>query len=99
MASSRVLVSEVEPGVRRLLVVLIERAGHEAVVLPNDVVVPPRADILVVEPLSRSGLEHARLVRDFFPELPIVCLNPLPEQAAVPGRGKIFFLPKPFVPD
>jgi hypothetical protein len=99
MASSRVLISEVERDVRRLLVVLVERFGHEPVVLADDVVVPPRADLLLLEPLSRAGLEHARLVRAFFPELPIVCLNPLPDDAGFLGRGPIVFLPKPFAPE
>ena len=99
MASSKVLISEVEPDVRRLLALLVERLGHAAVVLRDDVVAPPRADLLLVEPLSRSGIEHARLVRAFFPELPIVCLNPLPEDAGFLGRGPITYLPKPFTPE
>jgi hypothetical protein len=99
MASSNVLISEVEPDVRRLLLVLVERLGHGAFALPDDVVVPPRADVLLVEPLSPSGLQHARLVRAFFPKMPLVCLNPLPDDAGFLGRGPIFFLPKPFTPD
>jgi hypothetical protein len=99
MASARVLISEVERDVERLLVVLVERFGHEAIVLRRDVVVPPRADLLLVEPLAASGLEHARLVRAFHPELPIVCLNPLPENAGFLGRGPVVFLPKPFAPE
>ena len=99
MASSNVLISEVEPDVRRLLVVLVERLGHAALVLRDDVVVPPRADILLVEPVAPTGIEHARLVRAFFPEMPIVCLNPLPDDAGFLGRGPILFLPKPFAPE
>lgn len=91
-----ILVSEAEPDVRRLLVVLVERLGHEAVVLGPDVVVPPRADLLLVEPLGRQGLDHARLVRAFFPELPLLCLSHVPEAAGVLGRGPLHFLPKPF---
>jgi hypothetical protein len=94
-----VLISEVEPDVRRLLTVMVERLGHEAIVLEADVVVPPRADLLLVEPLARPGLEHARLVRAFFPELPVLCLNPLPENAGFLGRGRTRFLPKPFTLD
>jgi CheY-like chemotaxis protein len=99
MASSRVLISEVERDVRRLLVSLVERLGHEAVVLEADVVVPPRADLLLVDPGSRGGLEHARLVRAFFPELPIVCLTPVPADAGFLGRGPTVSLPQPFAPD
>jgi hypothetical protein len=99
MASSRVLISGVERDVQRLLVTLVERFGHEAVVLRDDVVVPPRADVLLVEPRSRGGIEVARLVRAFFPELPIVCLSPLPENAGFLGRGPTVLTPKPFAPE
>lgn len=91
-----VLISEVEPDVRRLLVTLVERLGHDAIVLRHDVSVPPRSDLLLAEPAAPSGLEHARLVRAFDSELPIVFLNPLPEDAGFLGRGPAFFLPKPF---
>lgn len=99
MASSKVLISEVDPDVRRLLVVLVERLGHEAIVLREDVVVPPRADLLLVEPLAQSGLEHIRLVRAFFPEMPVVCLNPLPDEAGFLGRKPLEYLSKPFAPE
>jgi DNA-binding response OmpR family regulator len=91
-----VLISEVEPDVRRLLVVMVERIGHTAAVLEPNVVAPPRADILLVDPRSRTGLEHARLVRAFSPELPVVCLSTLPEYADFLGRGPTLYLPKPF---
>jgi DNA-binding response OmpR family regulator len=94
-----VLVSEVDPDVRRLLVTLLERLGHQASVLQNDVGVPPRADVLVVDPIARSSIEHTRLVRAFYPELPVLCLNPLPEGAGFLGRGPTAFLPKPFAPE
>jgi CheY-like chemotaxis protein len=96
VAVASILVSEVDPDVRRLLVVLIERLGHDAAVLRDDVVVPPRSDLLLVEPSSPVGLEHLRLVRAFFPEQPVVCLNPLPDGAGALGRGPTWFLPKPF---
>jgi CheY-like chemotaxis protein len=94
-----VLISEVDPDVRRLLVTLLERLGHQASVLQNDVVVPPRADALVVDPIARSSVEHTRLVRAHFPELPVLYLNPLPEGVGPLGSGPTAFLPKPFTPD
>lgn len=94
-----VLISEVDPDVRRLLVTLLERLGHQASVLQNDVVVPPRADALVVDPISRSSVEHIRLARGIFPGLPVLCLNPLTEDAGSLGLGPTAFLPKPFVPE
>jgi hypothetical protein len=94
-----VLISEVEPDVRRLLVLLVERRGHAAIALDANVVVPPRADVLVVDPIAATSVEHARLVRALFPELPVVCLNPLPKSATFLGHGPTYFLPKPFAPD
>ena len=95
---ARVLVSEVDPDVVRQLEALLERRGYETIVLGNDVVVPPRADVLLVDPTAPSSVEHARLVRAFFPELPVVCVNPLPESAGFLGRGPTTFLPTPFAP-
>jgi hypothetical protein len=47
---AKILVSEADPDVRRLLIVLVRRLGHEAVVIDPDVEVPPRADLLLAEP-------------------------------------------------
>jgi CheY-like chemotaxis protein len=99
MATAKILVSEADPDVRRLLVVLIERLGHEAVVLDPEIEVPPQADLLLVEPESTIGLEHARLVRAYFPELPLLCLNALPEAGSFLAKGPIGFLQKPFTVD
>ena len=96
---ARVLISEADPDVRRLLVVLVERCGHEAIVLDRDVVVPPRADALLVDPVAPASLVHAHLVREFAPALPVIALNPLPGHVRLPGRGPTAFLPKPFAPE
>lgn len=61
---AKILVSEADPDVRRLLIVLVRRLGHEAVVLDPDVAVPPRADLLLAEP--------GRFARTHLPELPVV---------------------------
>ena len=94
-----ILVSEVEPDVRRLLTTLVQRQGHDAAVLERDVVVPPRADVLLVDPISPVSLEHVRLVRAFYPQMPVICMNPLPRRLGPIGRGPLLFLPKPFAPD
>jgi CheY-like chemotaxis protein len=99
MAAATILVSDVDPDVRRLLVVLIERLGHEALVLDPDVVVPPRADLLLVEPESTIGLEHARLVRTYFPDLPVLCMNALPAAGSFLTQGPLGYLQKPFTVD
>ena len=94
-----VLISEVEPDVRRLLVLLVERRGHAAIALDANVVVPPRADVMLLDPVAPASVEHARLVRALFPELPVVFLNPLPQAADFLDEGRTYFLPKPFAPD
>ena len=91
-----VLISEVERDVRRLLTKLVERQGHEAVVLGPDVVVPPRADVLLVDPIAPLTAGHLRLVRTFFPELPVISMGPLPDGLGPVGGGPVCFLPKPF---
>ncbi len=96
---AKILVCEADPDVLRLLVLLLERLGHEAIVLDPAVAVPPRADLLLVEPESPVCLEHARLVRAYFPELPVLALNALPEAASFLTRGPIGYLQKPFTVD
>jgi len=96
MTVASVLISEAEPDVRRLLAVMVERLGHDAVVLERDLVAPPRGDLLVVEPSAGPGLEHARLVRAFFPDVPVICFGPLPGDAGLLGRGPLTYLAKPF---
>jgi DNA-binding response OmpR family regulator len=99
METATILVSETDPDVRRLLVVLIERLGHKALVLDPDVMVPPRADLMLVEPESTVCLEHARLVRAYFPDLPVLCLNALPDAGSFLTRGPLGYLQKPFTVD
>jgi CheY-like chemotaxis protein len=93
---AKILVSEADPDVRRLLVLLLERLGHEAIVLDPDVAVPPCADLLLVEPESPACLEQARLVRAYCPGLPVLALNALPEEGEFLSRGPLGYLQKPF---
>ena len=99
MATARILVSETDPDVRRLLVVLIERLGHEALVLDPEVEVPPNADLLLVEPESTVCLEHARLVRAYFPDLPVLCMSALPEAGGFLTRRSARIPPEAFYVD
>jgi CheY-like chemotaxis protein len=93
---AKILVSEADPDVRRLLVLLLERLGHEAIVLEPDVAVPPCADLLLVEPESPACLEQARLVRAYCPALPVLALNALPDDGDFLTRGPLGYLQKPF---
>jgi len=76
---AKVLVSEADPDVRRLLVLLLERLGHDAVVLDPDVAVPPRADLLLVGPESAACREQGRRIRAYGPALPVLAWPALPD--------------------
>ena len=91
-----ILVSEADPDVRRLLIVLMERLGHEAIALDRHVEVPPRGDLLLLEPATPWCVEQARRVRMFFPEIPIVCMGQYPEGADFLESGIVALLEKPF---
>jgi DNA-binding response OmpR family regulator len=90
---ARILLSEIDPDVRWLLRLLLERSGHE-VVLPGT---PARElDLLVVEPASGEGVASARSARAERPDLPILCVSILPDEAEELGLGKVAYLAKPF---
>jgi DNA-binding NtrC family response regulator len=91
-----ILICEADPDVRRLLTVLMERLGHEAITLDRHVEAPPRGDLLLLEPLAPWCVEQARLARLFFPELPIVCMGQIPEGTDFLGHGIVALLEKPF---
>jgi CheY-like chemotaxis protein len=93
-----ILLSEADPDVRRLLVVLLERLGHEVVEVRRGVT-PPRADLMLLEPASPACLDHARTVRTAQPELPIICVSILPFESCIVGEGPRLYLAKPFTLD
>jgi DNA-binding NtrC family response regulator len=100
MATASVLVCEADPDVRRLLAVLVERLGHEAVVLASAASgIPPQADLMLLEPASTTCLEHARIARVESPGLPVISLGLIPEEGAFLSEGPLEFLPKPFTLD
>ena len=91
-----ILICEADPDVRRLLIVLMERAGHDAIVLEPDAEVPPLADVLLLEPAAQRCVDEAWHIRLFRPDLPIVCMGPAPDGAAFLRHGPVTFLEKPF---
>ena len=91
-----ILLSEADPDVRRLLVLLLERLGHEVAALDARLCAVPPADLMVLEPASAMGLDHARLARAANPDLPILCVSVLPEEADFLEFGPLAFLAKPF---
>jgi hypothetical protein len=99
VAKASILISEADPDVRRLLIVLMERLGHEAVVLDASVEVPPRADVLLLEPASPRCVAAARAARLLFPELPVVAMGALPPGAEFLHDGPLALIEKPFTVD
>lgn len=90
---ARILLSEIDPDVRWLLRLLLERSGHE-VVLPGT---PTRElDLLVLEPASGEGVESARSARAERADLPILCVSILPDEAEELGLSPVSYLAKPF---
>jgi len=91
-----ILLSESDPDVQQLLVLLLERLGHEAIVLGGGADVPPPADLLLLEPASPRCVEEARLARLLDPTLPVVCVSILPREARFLELGPLAYLEKPF---
>jgi DNA-binding response OmpR family regulator len=91
-----ILLCEADPDVQRLLVLLLERLGHDVVVFGDDERPRGRVDLLVLEPASETGLERARLLRDEHPRLPILCVSVLPDDARHLELGPLAYLAKPF---
>jgi DNA-binding response OmpR family regulator len=91
-----ILLSEADPDVRRLLVVLLERLGHEAIVLEAGVATPPPADLMLLEPSAPARLDQAREIRAQQPDMPVVCVSVLPPEARFLKLGPLAYLTKPF---
>ncbi len=90
---ARILLSEIDPDVRWLLRLLLERSGHE-VVLPGT---PCQdLDLVVIEPASGEGVACARAARTEQPGLPVLCVSILPDEAEELGLGPVSYLAKPF---
>jgi DNA-binding response OmpR family regulator len=94
-----IYLSEADPDVRRLLVVLLDRLGHETIVLGGGTATPPPADLLLLEPASPACLEQARLIRTEQPEIPVICVSILPPEACFLSLGPLAYLAKPFALD
>lgn len=93
---ARILLSEHHPIVRRLLVILIEELGHEAVVIGDDGEEPARGDLLLLDTSEPQAVERARDLCQLDWATPIVCMDGLPEASSVAGLGQVGYLQKPF---
>jgi DNA-binding response OmpR family regulator len=97
--ASSVLVSEADPDVRRLLVLVIERLGHEAIVLDHDFETLAHVDLVLVEPTSEVCLEQARRAREQRPDVLVVAMSALTADADFLRGGPLEYLEKPFTID
>jgi DNA-binding NtrC family response regulator len=93
---ARILISEADRDVRRLLTVLVQRLGHEAVVGDQGVDVPPRVDLLLVDPSDDAAVARARAARTAQPDIPVICMGQISHDARFLLDGPFEYLPKPF---
>ncbi|MHB8468227.1 MAG: hypothetical protein ACYDCH_00495 [Gaiellaceae bacterium] len=93
---ARILVCEADADVRRLLVILLSRLGHEPVVVdPGDGDLPA-GDLAIVEPAAPACLDLVRLARTRDPGLPVLCVSVLPQESDFRLLGRFAYLTKPF---
>jgi CheY-like chemotaxis protein len=96
---ARILISESHEDVRRLLVRMLTRLGHEplAVTMPA----PEQlfdADVLIIEPAAPIGAVLAQAARLVNPSLPLICASVEAPPAELAELGIVFAasLVKPF---
>lgn len=90
---ARVAIGEPYAEVRELLVRVVESAGWQAVVEPDDVA---GADVVLVEPGDARSFELARRLREARPELPVVCVSIYPAGPETESLSPTAYLVKPF---
>jgi hypothetical protein len=89
-----VLVLEPQPEIRELVRLVARRLGRDAV---TDIPTPALSvDVVVVEPESFRSLLAAQVLRERFPELPIICASIAPPTAKTAELRPAAFLQKPF---
>jgi CheY-like chemotaxis protein len=96
---ARILVSESHEDVRQLLVRMLERLGHEPIVVtmpaPEQLL---NADVLMVEPAAPIGAVLAQAAGLVNPSLPLICASVTAPPAELVELGIVFAasLVKPF---
>jgi CheY-like chemotaxis protein len=90
-----VLVLEPDPEVRELVSLVARRLGLEAV---HEVPTPAvRLDVLVLEPESFRSFLAAQVLRERFPELPIIVASIAPPSSKTAELRPLAYLQKPFM--
>jgi CheY-like chemotaxis protein len=89
-----VLILEPQPEIRDLVGLVARRLGHEVL---TQVPTPTRSlDVVVVEPESFGGFLAAQVLRERFPDLPIICASIAPPSAKTAELRPLAYLQKPF---
>ena len=89
-----VLVLEPDPEVRELVGLVAGRLGHEALSeIPTPAV---RLDVVVLEPESFRAFLAAQVLRERFPELPIIVASIAPPNSRTAELRPLAYLQKPF---
>jgi hypothetical protein len=90
-----VLVLEPDPEIRELVSLVARRLGLDAV---SEVPTPAvRVDVVVLEPESFRSFLAAQVLRERFPELPIIIASIAPPSSKTAGLRPLAYLQKPFV--
>ena len=93
-AVGSVLVLEPQPEIRDLVGLVASRLGHEVL---TEVPPPTRTvDVVVVEPEGFRGFLAAKVLRERFPTLPIICASIAPPSARTAELRPLAYLQKPF---
>ena len=93
-AVGRVLILEPQPEIRDLVGLVAARLGHEVL---TELPTPTRSlDVVVVESESFRGFLAAQVLRERFPDLPIICASIAPPSARTAELRPLAYLQKPF---
>jgi DNA-binding response OmpR family regulator len=90
---ARVAIGEPYAEVRELLVRVVEGAGWQAVVEPDEA---SGADALLIEPGDARSFELACELRRTRPDLPVVCVSIYPAGPEMQSLAPTAYLVKPF---
>ncbi|MGI8580075.1 MAG: response regulator [Solirubrobacteraceae bacterium] len=94
---TRVLIAEPSPDVRLLLRRAVKRLGFEAVELTSrERADPSSADVLLLEPAMRGGVELAHTARRFRSGVPIVICSIYSATPELAALEPVAYLVKPF---
>lgn len=95
---ARILVTESEPGMRRMLGAVVAHAGHETVTLEASAGRAPcdAVDVILLDPSNAPALAWVRAHRGADLSAPIICLLGDHRTRASPDLGPVACLHRPY---